>query len=143
MRSRIVSTPPKRAVGVNISREKSDRLKEIIKAAGAEYEDLPDNCGDRQVGDLCGISGFSKGSGNVKTEREMLIFSGMSGSELNLIINEMRNAGCRVDLKAAATPSNLKWTVNALVEELSREHEALKNYRKQGQENNENGYAEI
>lgn len=59
-------------------------------------------------------------------EKEMLIFAGVSNSTLDYVLQTMRKKGIpKVDYKAILTPTNLKWTIPELYEEISKEHAQL------------------
>lgn len=130
MRSRIVDPAPKICVGIKVASEKADRLEKILLAEGAKLIIAEDNCGSQQVGYLCGFRGFQKSDKEIPAECEMLIFSGFDNKTLNRTVKKMREDGCAVELKAVATQYNQSWTINALATELSKEHEAMKEYER-------------
>lgn len=140
MRSRIIAPPPRLIIGVNIPKEKSD----IISGLAAEENGrlvLCDNCGNEQVGYLCGFKGF-KSSGkepesvpSEKFSEEILLFSGFDNKSLNRLLSQIRANGCGVKLKAIVTASNQSWTVNALAEELLKEHKAMEKYQQERKSN--------
>ncbi len=130
MKSRIINPVPKMCIGVKLPKEKSEKLSVILGAEGVELVLADDNCGEQQVGYLCGFNGFSKSDESVAADSELIIFSGIDNKTLNRIITAMRVESCRVELKAVATMHNRCWTVNALAAELFKEHCAMKEYKR-------------
>ena len=53
---------------------------------------------------------------------EMLIFSGISGQEMDAVLAALRQADLVVPLKATVTMYNYSWNGYAIYQELSKEH---------------------
>ena len=53
---------------------------------------------------------------------EMLIFSGVSGQEMDAVLAALRQADLIVPLKATVTMYNYSWNGYAIYQELSKEH---------------------
>ena len=77
----------------------------------------------RTVGEI--LSSVALGYTKAEDAAECLIFSGFDRQSLAEAVNGLKAAGIRVNLKAAATPSNLGWTLSALTAELAKEHEYM------------------
>lgn len=63
-------------------------------------------------------------SENFGTE-PMLILCNLSARSMNSFLSELKKRGIRIPLKAALTPTNAKWKLSFLYEELRNEHKAL------------------
>jgi hypothetical protein len=61
----------------------------------------------------------------VHTETECLVFCGFAGDLLDRVLKALREASLQVSCKAMLTETNRTWTIDALIGELSREHEAM------------------
>ncbi|MBR0382057.1 MAG: DUF3783 domain-containing protein [Eubacterium sp.] len=65
-------------------------------------------------------------------EEPMMIMAGFMGDEISTFLRTLRESGIKpVDRKAMITEYNAVWTSLMLHEELGKEHEAMKQYRKQ------------
>jgi len=88
------------------------------------------------IGRLAGIKDFKIPEGEQKEilpsswdfPEQMLIFCGFSGGRMNELLNQMKKAALRIDLKAMLTPTNQYWNSQELYEELKREHEAMRQF---------------
>lgn len=54
-----------------------------------------------------------------------MIFSGFSGERMDAFLAALGRAGVPPVLKAVVTPTNLGWSVSALIDELARERGEL------------------
>jgi len=119
----------------SLCREIADRLPIRIK-------EVPKKDWGKKLGSLADIEGFTslraeEKYGN-KTEGgseaslsalpgEMLVFSGFTGEDLDLFLEEYKKRGIeKIPLKAALTPTNIGWTAEQLRQELLQEHNSLK-----------------
>ena len=65
-------------------------------------------------------------------EEPMMIMAGFTGEEITAFLRTLRESGLKsVDRKAMLTEYNATWTSLMLHEELGKEHEAMKQYRKE------------
>lgn len=131
MKSRIIMPTLKQIIGVNISMEKAEVISKIVSAENGRFV-LCKNCGEEQVGYLCGFNGFkSSGKESENISEELLLFSGFDNKSLNRILMQIRANGCGVKLKAIVTANNQSWTVKTLADELLKEHEAMEKYQQE------------
>ncbi len=57
---------------------------------------------------------------------ELLLFQGFGDKELDQFLDAYRAAGIsKVNLKAAVTPWNIRWTIYELAEHLKEEHDSM------------------
>ena len=83
------------------------------------------------IGALAGVEGEVKTDevyDGEDLEQEMMIFAGLGNSKLDQILHMMRKKGMkRVDYKAVLTPTNARWKVADLYNELAKEHKQMHN----------------
>lgn len=86
------------------------------------------------VGFLAGLPGQSaraKGLIAPKLTDPMLVLCGLSRERMDTLFAALRAAGAPPpNRKAILTPTNMGWTLDALYEELGREHEAMHDQRR-------------
>ena len=58
-------------------------------------------------------------------DAEILIIRGMSRSNLEKFLNDLRKKGIKIDLKCVETEVNRDWSLQRLYEEIKKEHDAL------------------
>lgn len=80
------------------------------------------------IGRLCGLDGFAaaESGGDGSFDDEMLVLCGLSGTQLDSLLNALRHAHALIALKAVVTEENAGWSSLRLHDELRREHEAMK-----------------
>ncbi len=76
-----------------------------------------------EADDRCGL-------GEMVDMQRAVIMSGFTQKELHLLMTAYRKAKLPTQHWAALTPVSEKWTVNALLDELAAEAQAIKNQRK-------------
>ncbi|MGN1196870.1 MAG: DUF3783 domain-containing protein [Acetatifactor sp.] len=73
-------------------------------------------------------------------DREMLVMAGMTGDRLNKVLQSIRKAGIGpLPYKAVVTETNQHWKAKELLEELKKEHEAMKEQTGEGRMLHEQG----
>ena len=125
MKSRIIPTLPETVLSYGIG-EKSEALDRITEALGMTHKVIPEDQAGEQVGFLAGSGGFSSNGSSVSAEGECLIFSGIEGNRLDMILKTLRAEGVSIPLKAIVTGANQSQTLEWLLEELAKEHARLK-----------------
>lgn len=80
------------------------------------------------LGFLAGTDGFTDEEQDDREsfEEEMLIMCGLTGSEMNELIDTLRRKNVSIALKAVLTETNSKWSSTRLYRELSAERAAFK-----------------
>lgn len=58
-------------------------------------------------------------------DAEILIIRGMSRSNLEKFLNDLRKKGIKIDLKCVETEVNRDWSLQRLYEQIKKEHDAL------------------
>lgn len=101
----------------------------VLEEMGIEQVQLqPEQLG-QPIGLLAGIGGKAAAPYTGEAPRDqLLLLSQLERSELNRLLDSLRDAGVSIPLKAIITKHNKTWSVLALLEELNREREAVKQY---------------
>ena len=131
MKARIIPTLPETVLSYGIG-EKGEALDRITESLGMKHKVVGENQAGEQVGFLAGYGGFSSNGSTVRAEGECLIFSGIEGNRLDMILKTLRAEGVSIPLKAVVTATNQSQTLEWLLEELKKEHEMMEQARKQG-----------
>ena len=129
MKSRIIPTLPETVLSYGIG-EKSETLDRITESLGMTHKVILEDQAGEQVGFLAGQVGFSSNGSSVSAKGECLIFSGIEGNRLDMILKTLRAEGVSIPLKAIVTGANQSQTLEWLLEELAKEHEAMEQARK-------------
>ena len=125
MKSRIIPTLPETVLSYNIDNERAEVLSQVAGSLGMEHKKIPSDKAGESVGFLAGFGGFSSNDSAITSEGECVIFSGISGQRLNALLKTMRAAGLVIPLKAIVTEHNQSQSLKWLIEELTKEHEAM------------------
>ena len=110
-------TDPKKLLAIRLTLA---RLGAAVREVEAQELTAP-------IGWLLGYPGYAPGMpGAVEPFREeMLVMDGLRGPTLSRFLDELRQHGAAVPLKAVVTEHNLAWSSLQLYRELSREHRQL------------------
>lgn len=126
MKARVVKPNP-RALLFNIQEEKRKGISQLFEREGiSAFEISKEQCG-QQIGYLAGWKGFFENDDDFSLELtdECVVFCSVENARLNRIINQMREKGLGVELKAVATASNQSWRLCELLCEIKKEHEQM------------------
>ena len=87
---------------------------------------LPEDLG-RCIGALCDLPGKYPEEAPAPAQDTLpaLVLSGLSNTALDGFLDDLRTQGVDIPLKAMVTPTNRVWSVQQLLAELTREHEAF------------------
>lgn len=130
MRSRIIPTIPETVLSYNISGEYLTLLENAVFASGMKHNLIPTEKAGETIGFLAGYAGFSTNGTNISSDEECVIFSGISSKRLDVLLKNMRNAGLDIPLKAVVTAYNQNMSLDRLISELKKEHEAVEKTKK-------------
>ncbi|MGN0621649.1 MAG: DUF3783 domain-containing protein [Porcipelethomonas sp.] len=130
MRSRIRKVS-KVLAGYMLDEVNREALDKFCREKKIEFRAFGREAAGKKVGFIAGFSGFdSENCSEISApEEECLVISGFSGSEMDRLLNQLRNSNIKIDLKCVVTAYNQNWTVSELISELKKEHEAM-NLRK-------------
>lgn len=124
MRSRIIPTIPETVLSYNIG-EKAAVLEEAAVSLNMKHIHIAADKAGETVGFLAGYGGFSSNGSEVSAEGECVIFSGITSKRLDALLKAMRERGLDIPLKAVVTQHNQSQSVEWLLKELVKEHEAI------------------
>ena len=124
MKSRIIPTIPETVLSYNIGNKK-EALEKAAASLNMKHTEIPLDKAGENIGFLAGYNGFSSNGTEITAEGECVIFSGISGKRLDSLLKAMRAEGLDIPLKAVVTASNQSKSVEWLLSELSKEHEAM------------------
>ncbi|MCH5193373.1 MAG: DUF3783 domain-containing protein [Oscillospiraceae bacterium] len=128
MKARIIPALPETVLSYGIG-EKGSALDRITESLGMVHKAIPEDKAGEQVGFLAGYGGFSSNGSSVRAEGECLIFSGIEGNRLDTVLKAIRAEGISIPLKAIVTATNQSQTLEWLLDELAKEHEAMEQAR--------------
>ena len=111
-----------------IERLASNMKIRVIKADASIYNETLDNIVNVKISSV--NSTFSASISPLVTENKLpadsiLIFCDLSEKHLNRMLFELKSRKVQIDLKAILTPTNRKWTLRQLHDELERERASI------------------
>lgn len=124
MKSRIIPAAPEMVLSYGIG-DKSEALTAAADSLGIEHRVIPPEMAGESVGFLAGYGGFSSNGSKTAADGECVIFSGISGKRLDAVLKAIRENGATIPLKAIVTEHNQSKSVEWLLAELSKEHDAI------------------
>lgn len=124
MKARMIPTIPETVLSYNIG-DKKEALEKAAASLNMKHTEIPLDKAGESLGFLAGYNGFASNGTAVSAEGECVIFSGISGKRLDMLLKAMRGAGLNIPLKAVVTAHNQSQSVVWLLEELAKEHEAV------------------
>lgn len=108
--------------------DRGRKLKTIFVQNGLRIRQIPWEEYNQPIGALAGIKEIPRVEevydGDELAE-EMLVFRGVYGKRLDLLLAQMRKNKVAVNLKAILTEHNVGWSGLQLYEELKKEHEQM------------------
>lgn len=119
---------PERLLIFDVGSEKAAQLRQICERLGVQLRELSGGQMYDTVGSLADSPGDTATALTpAEGGKECIIFSGFSEKRLDEALKNIReNIPGGIRLKAVVTPHNRKMTLGQLINELEREHEALK-----------------
>lgn len=105
------------------------KISDICLACEIECKKIPKKRFLQTIGNHTGAPGY-EGTGEIYEGNDLaepvMLLAGMSGRELDNILDTFKNLGVpSVGFKAIVTSHNINWTILDLYEELAREREAI------------------
>lgn len=124
MKARIINTADGRIIAYK-QQENLNKLNKIADKLRIKLIIAEDSEAETPIGFFAGFDGFEKSEKVGEADNGCIIFSGLSGRQIDSVLAELRKAEVSIPLKAALTPSNQKWSIKKLVSELAKEREKL------------------
>ena len=112
----------------NISGERLTAVNITASRMGLTVKELTADEFGSIIGFSAGLEGFSneKQDAQESFDEEMLVMCGLSGSEMNALLDALRQQSINIPLKAVLTETNAKWSPARLYKELSAERDMFK-----------------
>ena len=107
-----------------IERLASNMQIRVITADAAMYNEMLDNIVNGKISSVNSTSSASISpavTDNKLPSDSILIFCDLSEKHLNRMLFELKSRKVQIDLKAILTPTNRRWTLRQLHDELKRE----------------------
>ncbi len=126
MKARVLRKQPKIVMMYNLNYEKAAEISRICVNNGVRPLELDTTSAAFSVGYLGEYEGYS--GDFVKCDipqNEAVVFSALTGSEVNAILSEMKSKGVTVELKGMVTETNKSWGLGKLISEFVEEKERL------------------
>ena len=134
MKAHIVSPIPERVLLYAVDEKIRPKLSAVLQRLSIEECIVTDLDLAQDVGYLAGFPGFVSKEEAVTAPPAcggVLCMCGISNQRMNLLLKSLREEGSAVPLKAMVTATNQRWSFVKLIEELSKEHQAILQQKKE------------
>lgn len=132
MKSRIIPQTPETVLSYGLDGERESLLTDAVSSLGMKYKRISPDMAGETIGFLAGFGGFSENNTRKSVSGECVIFSSVTSKRLDALLKAMRERKLDIPLKAVVTAHNQIKTVEWLITELSKEHEAMKKAERKG-----------
>lgn len=127
------------ALHYGLTEDQKQGLGALLEEMGIAEKQITSEQLNQPVGLLAGIGGKAGAPYKGQAPKEqLLLLSNFERSALNKLLDSLRDAGISIPLKAIVTKHNKTWSVLALLEELGREREAVRQYEASQKSKEEN-----
>ena len=124
MKSRIINSAGGRIIAYKQQKNLA-ALNKIAEKFRIKLVSANDDDAETQLGYFAGFEGFNKSEKKGEAENGCIIFTGLSGKQIDAVLAELRKAEITIPLKAVLTPSNQSWSIKELTTELEKERAQL------------------
>lgn len=129
LKARVIK-PKERLLYYKLEGEKANGVCKLAAELGIEAMEVTEESCREQVGRLAGWNGFSSEQQQLTEnsglpQNECLVFCGIDGAKMKVLLTQLRQRGLSVDLKAAVTQYNQSWRFCDLLGELIKEHKQM------------------
>lgn len=134
MKAHIVSQIPERVLVYAVEEEVQARLSAVLQELSIEEYVVSSEDLAQDVGYLAGFPGFAKKEGVSFASTAcdgVLCMCGISNARMNHLLKALREKSVSIPLKAMVTATNQRWSFGKLIEELSKEHQAILQQQKE------------
>lgn len=109
--------------------EKSQTVGTILGLSQEDIEEIQALRKDEKSGDVSHEE--QEGAEAAPVTMEAIVLCGFASSSVNQLLNAVRRGPLKnIPLKAMVTPNNIAWTIERVLQELSKEHEYFANRKK-------------
>ncbi len=122
---RIVITP--KIIGYCIDEQKKDVIMTAALELNVDISYIGSDCAGEKIGYIACINGILKTGIAIENppDDELLVISGLKDTDVDRLLEIMREQNTNVDLKCILTPTNQNWQFYKLIEELKKEHNTM------------------
>ena len=110
----------------SVAASKVGKIEALCKTLGISVQQVEKSDYGQQLGAIAGVSGFKKDGSKYSGAdfpAEMLIFSGMNSSQIDVFLAEYKKSGIEpIGCKAIVTSDNVFWSAEKLFREILKEH---------------------
>ena len=110
----------------SVAAQKVEKIKVLCKTLGISVQQVEKSDYGQKLGAIAGITGFKKDGSRYSGAdfpAELLVFSGINSSQMDIFLAEYKKAGIEpIGCKAIVTPDNVFWSADKLFREIFREH---------------------
>ena len=103
-----------------------EKIKVLCKTLGISVQQVEKSDYGQKLGAIAGITGFKKDGSRYSGAdfpAELLVFSGINSSQMDIFLAEYKKAGIEpIGCKAVVTPDNVFWSADKLFREIFKEH---------------------
>ena len=133
MKAHVRASVPERVLTYAIDESVEPQLSAALQTLAIEERQISTGELQQDVGYLAGFSGYEKKE-NAETVslscEGVMVMCGLSEARANALLKTLHEHNIRIPLKAMITPTNQNWSFVKLAEELTREHQAIKQGRR-------------
>ena len=110
----------------SVAAQKVEKIKALCKTLGISVQQVEKSDYGQKLGAIAGITGFKKDGSRYSGAdfpEELLVFSGINSSQMDIFLAEYKKAGIEpIGCKAVVTQDNVFWSADKLFREIFREH---------------------
>lgn len=110
----------------SVAAQKVEKIKALCKTLGISVQQVEKSDYGQKLGAIAEVSGFKKDGSKYSGAdfpAEMLIFSGMNSSQIDVFLAEYKKSGIEpIGCKAVVTPDNVFWSADKLFREILKEY---------------------
>ena len=117
--------------GLGEDTSRGERLRKVLTEIEMPWRDLGPEDLYRKVGTLAGLKeppAPERKPPEEAPETELMLMCGVGDERMDVLFDALRKAGLQIGHKASLTEHNRKWTLMALLEEISGEHRVVEAY---------------
>ena len=132
MKARIAAKIPEiteRVLSYAVDDAMQPLLSEVLQELKIDERRVSDDELNQYVGYLAGISSFSENPKKVlypqSSYKGFICMCGLSNERMDLFLKILKQKNVYIPIKSMLTVTNQNWCFGALIEELTKEHEAI------------------
>ena len=137
MKAHISGKLPERVLTFAVDEAARPGLSAVLQKLSVQEVQITAGELGQDVGYLAGLPGFRKKESPASAEapacQGVLCMCGFSNGRMDTLLKSLREARVFIPIKSVVTATNRHWSFGKLIEELSKEHEAMEAARRKRQ----------